>query len=58
MSWIFFFPNQTVIGFENPTIFLGVTFPNQTGFVLEKYTEYNEAELQAASFTVRCKYIN
>ena len=39
---------------------MGVTFPNQTGFVLEKGTEYNYnvAELQAAGFTVRCKYIN
>ena len=55
---MFFFPNQTVIGLENPTNFLGVTFPNQTGFVLEKGIEYNVAELQVASFTVRCKYIN
>ena len=55
---IFFFPNQTVIGLENNTQFLGVTFPNQTGFVLEKGIEYNVAELQVASFTVRCKYIN
>ena len=58
VSWNFFFPNQTVIGLENPTNFLGVTFPNQTGFVLEKGIEYNVAELQVASFTVRCKYIN
>ena len=35
----FFFPNQTEIGLENRTQFLGVTFPNQIGFGLEKDTE-------------------
>ena len=35
----FLFPNQTGIGLENHTQFLGVTFPNQTRFVLEKDTE-------------------
>ena len=36
---MFFFPNQTVIGLENPMHFPGLTFPNQTGFGLEKNTE-------------------
>ena len=35
----FFIPNQTGIGLENPTYFLGVSFPNQTVFGLEKDTE-------------------
>ena len=35
----FFFPNQTAIGLDNPTHFLGVTFPNKTGFDLEKDAE-------------------
>ena len=36
---ISFFPNQTGIGSENPTHFLGVTFPNQSVFGLERGTE-------------------
>ena len=36
---IIFFPNQTGICLENPTHFLGVTFPNKTGFGLEKDAE-------------------
>ena len=36
---VFIFPNQTGIGLENLTQFLGVTLPNQTGFGLEKDTE-------------------
>ena len=43
---IFFFPNQTGIGLENRTQFLGVTFPNQTGIGLEKDTEWNVAVVQ------------
>ena len=34
-----FFPNQTGIGLENPTHFLGVAFPNKAGFGLEKAGE-------------------
>ena len=33
------FEGETGIGLENRTQFLGVTFPNQTGFGLEKGTE-------------------
>ena len=43
---VFFFPNQTGIGSENPTHFLGVTFPNQSVFGLERGTEWNVAALQ------------
>ena len=43
---IFFFPNQTGIGLENPTRFFGVTFQNQIGFGLEKDAEYNVAAIQ------------
>ena len=39
---ISFFPNQT----GNRTQFLGVTFPNQTGFGLEKGTEWNVAAVR------------
>ena len=40
------FLNQTVIGLENPTHFWGLPFPNQTGFGLEKDTEWNVAAEQ------------
>ena len=54
---IFFFPNQTGTGLENCMQYLGVTFKNQSGFGLEKDTEWNVAAVQSvrgADFVCAC----
>ena len=53
---IFFFPNQTGTGLENCMQYLGVTFKNQSGFGLEKDTEWNVAAVQSETLGLSKKW--